>query len=95
MTDSTNFNSTLQCKQGSIVSIRIGGDFFLDTDDPKTNGKKILFVAGGVGINPLASIITQLQDYRKRTESYSLNTCLMYSAKTKNELLFEVIVNPI
>lgn len=82
---------TSQSKVGSKVSIRVGGDFFLDTDDHSMAGKNILLVGGGVGINPLISIITQLQDYRKGVGRTILKSCLIYSAKTKAELLFMVI----
>lgn len=81
---------------GSTVDIRVGGDFFFDTDDQSMTGKNILLIGGGVGINPLVSIITQLQDYRKSNgKSNSLKSCLMFSAKTKAELLFMVIAKPI
>lgn len=80
---------------GSKVSIRVGGDFFLDTNDHSMAGKNILLVGGGVGINPLLSIITQLQDYRKSVGSNILKSCLMFSAKTKAELFFMVIAHSI
>lgn len=70
------------------VSIRVGGDFFIDTNDKVTAGKNILLVGGGVGINPLFSIINQLRDNRQHFGSNVLKSCLMYSAKTKDELLF-------
>ncbi len=82
-----------QCKLGTIVSIRVGGDFFLDTDDDKDiAGKKILLIGGGVGINPLLSIITQRRDCSNKSVDGKMveKTCLMYSAKTKAELLFMV-----
>lgn len=87
-----NIFNLMQCKNGSTVCIRVGGDFFLDTDAPQMVGKNILLVAGGVGINPLASIVAQLQDYRKDTGNCISKTFLMFSAKTKAELLFSVIV---
>ncbi|KAJ6643265.1 Oxidoreductase NAD-binding domain-containing protein 1, partial [Pseudolycoriella hygida] len=54
-----------------------------------TAGKNILLIGGGVGINPLASIITQIQDYRKNIGGESFRSCLMFSAKTIAELLFK------
>lgn len=73
------------------MSIRVGGDFFFDTEDTNTAGKNILLIGGGVGINPLISIITQLQDSRGSDGSRSIKSSLMYSAKTRAELLFMVI----
>lgn len=57
----------------------------MDTDDSRTTGKNVLLVAGGVGINPLISIIMQLKD-----SGSNVRSCLMYSAKTADELLFKV-----
>jgi ferredoxin-NADP reductase len=60
-------------------------------DDKRTN---ILFIAGGVGINPLASMVAQIREYYKKfgLEQTKLGkTVLMFSAKTSEELLFKVI----
>lgn len=53
---------------------------------------KILLVAGGVGINPLSSMI----HYVMKTEGslrQSTKLNLVYSAKTKDELIFKVCIH--
>ena len=80
-----------QCKVGSEVSIRTGGDFFFDSTK-MDNIENILLLAGGVGINPLASMVNQIHD--EKTENPStfkrVRTSLLFSAKIKSELLFKV-----
>lgn len=50
-----------QAKVGDRVSVRVGGDFhYPDKDTEAVPGHDLLLVAGGVGINPLASIIFHL-----------------------------------
>ncbi|XP_037046164.1 oxidoreductase NAD-binding domain-containing protein 1-like isoform X2 [Bradysia coprophila] len=46
-------------------------------------------IGGGVGINPLFSIITQLNEHQKSVGNHIAKYCLMYSAKTEDELLFK------
>jgi len=43
----------LQCEVGSRVDVRVGGNFFYE----ETNNNDALLIAGGVGINPLLSIL--------------------------------------
>lgn len=48
---------------GNRVSLRVGGDFHYPDKDTKAKGNHdLLLVAGGVGINPLASIIFHVGD---------------------------------
>ncbi|XP_010891289.1 oxidoreductase NAD-binding domain-containing protein 1 isoform X2 [Esox lucius] len=83
-----------RCVVDSLVEMRVGGDFFYDPlpSDPSVD---LLLVAGGVGINPLYSILTHAADLLRQnphnTEGgYNIgSTHLCYSAKNTQELLFK------
>ena len=50
-------------RAGGSVAVRIGGDFFYPCEDVNALGDhQILLIAGGVGINPLASIFFHIDD---------------------------------
>ncbi|TKS88577.1 Oxidoreductase NAD-binding domain-containing protein 1 [Collichthys lucidus] len=49
------------CTVGSEVAMRVGGDFFFDPS-PSDPSVDLLLVAGGVGINPLYSILLHTSD---------------------------------
>ncbi|KAK2921234.1 oxidoreductase NAD-binding domain-containing protein 1 [Channa argus] len=82
------------CTVGSRVAMRVGGDFFFDPfpSDPSVD---LLLVAGGVGINPLYSILLHAIDllHLNRTSGgrdYNIGSIyLCYSAKNTQELLFK------
>ncbi|XP_059352271.1 oxidoreductase NAD-binding domain-containing protein 1-like [Daphnia carinata] len=79
------------CKVGDKVQIRVGGDFYYI---PPSNVPipDMIFIAGGVGINPLLSILLQLKHHFQipTNEKYlPKNITLLYSAKQKEELLFQ------
>ncbi|KAI9556142.1 hypothetical protein GHT06_018716 [Daphnia sinensis] len=79
------------CKVGDKLQIRVGGDFYYD---PPSNVPipDMIFIAGGVGINPLLSILLQLKHHFHipNNEKYMpKNITLLYSAKQKEELLFQ------
>ncbi|CAN9503851.1 unnamed protein product [Ophioblennius macclurei] len=82
------------CTVGSRVAMRVGGDFFFDPS-PSDPSADLLLVAGGVGINPLYSILLHAADLlRLRRASggrgYDLGSAhLCYSAKNTQELLFK------
>jgi Flavodoxin reductases (ferredoxin-NADPH reductases) family 1 len=73
--------------------LKVGGDIYYDTrdEDKSTN---LLLIAGGVGINPLFSI------FQNNFEFLGVNivadrstigkTMLLYSAPSKDELVFKV-----
>ncbi|MBN3291980.1 OXND1 protein, partial [Polypterus senegalus] len=82
-----------ECGLDSVVSLRAGGDFFFDPL-PSEPAKNLLLVAGGVGINPLYSILLHVADlHRKRAaQGYGYEpgfVQLCYSAKSTDELLFK------
>ncbi|KAL3044044.1 hypothetical protein OYC64_003804 [Pagothenia borchgrevinki] len=82
------------CTVGSQVAMRVGGDFFFDPS-PSDPSVDLLLVAGGVGINPLYSILLHTSDLLHRNQASGgrdLNigsAHLCYSAKNTQELLFK------
>ncbi|KAL0961836.1 hypothetical protein UPYG_G00332300 [Umbra pygmaea] len=83
-----------RCILDSLVEMRVGGDFFFDPlpSDPSVD---LLLVAGGVGINPLYSILIHAadllrQNHDNKGSGYRTgSTHLCYSAKNTEELLFK------
>ena len=76
-----------QCEVGSEVTVKVGGDFHHDVTDPTNQNKDVLLIGGGVGINPLLSIMTEIADNKLQN-----NVTLLYSAKTQEEMIFQVIL---
>lgn len=81
-----------QCKVDSHVAMRVGGNFYFDPlpSDPRVD---LLLVAGGVGINPLYSILLHAADLlrlRPPGRDCTIGSAhLCYSAKNTQELLFK------
>lgn len=84
-----------QCTVGSRVAMRVGGEFFFDPS-PSDPSVDLLLVAGGVGINPLYSILLHTTDllhlnHASGGRDYNIGSAhLCYSAKNTQELLFKV-----
>nr|XP_028605587.1 oxidoreductase NAD-binding domain-containing protein 1 [Podarcis muralis]XP_028605588.1 oxidoreductase NAD-binding domain-containing protein 1 [Podarcis muralis]XP_028605589.1 oxidoreductase NAD-binding domain-containing protein 1 [Podarcis muralis]XP_028605590.1 oxidoreductase NAD-binding domain-containing protein 1 [Podarcis muralis]XP_028605591.1 oxidoreductase NAD-binding domain-containing protein 1 [Podarcis muralis]XP_028605592.1 oxidoreductase NAD-binding domain-containing protein 1 len=81
-----------QCTLGSEVALRVGGNFFFDPQ-PADAPANLVLVAGGVGINPLFSILLHVADLQRTRENkgsgYKMGTAnLFYCAKNTHELLF-------
>ncbi|KAF7221730.1 oxidoreductase NAD-binding domain-containing protein 1 [Nothobranchius furzeri] len=82
------------CALGSQVALRVGGDFFFDPS-PSDPAVDLLLVAGGVGINPLYSILSHTSDLLHLSQAsggrdYKIGSAhLCYSAKNTEELLFK------
>ncbi|XP_003222217.1 oxidoreductase NAD-binding domain-containing protein 1 [Anolis carolinensis] len=81
-----------QCTLDSEVALRVGGNFFFDPQpaDPPAN---LVLIAGGVGINPLFSILLHVADLHRaranKETGYKMGTTnLFYCAKNTHELLF-------
>ena len=72
------------CHIGAKVGIRFGGDFYLKDNDIN---KPLLFLAGGVGINPLLSMLLHVADKRNHNSSHT-PVVLLYSAKTLEDMIF-------
>lgn len=74
--------------------MRAGGDFYYDPPDA-ANGQDLLLLAGGVGINPLFSMLQHFLHINPGQSSPSGdNSCrkaaLLYSAQSPEELIFKV-----
>jgi ferredoxin-NADP reductase len=90
------------CKIGDLVNVRTGGKFTLDpivcTDSSgrvsiRDAVRRIVFVAGGVGINPLYSMLLELAAISESRESLTTppfpQIYFAFSAREEAELLFE------
>lgn len=82
-----------KCTLDSEVAVRVGGEFFFDPQ-PTDAPRNLVLIAGGVGINPLLSILRYSADlHRERANKGSgceIGTIkLFYSAKNTSELLFK------
>ncbi|KAL1787667.1 oxidoreductase NAD-binding domain-containing protein 1 [Sigmodon hispidus] len=82
-----------KCTLDSEVALRVGGEFFFDPQ-PTNAPRNLVLIAGGVGINPLLSILRHSADLH-RNQADKGNSCnietikLFYSAKNTSELLFK------
>jgi ferredoxin-NADP reductase len=70
------------CKVGSEVEVKLGGDCVLDFDLIRDQG--VVFIAGGMGINPLFSMLRTM--FGKKV--LPRRVCFLHSAKTMDDLLF-------
>uniref|UniRef100_A0A7N5KIL7 Oxidoreductase NAD binding domain containing 1 n=1 Tax=Ailuropoda melanoleuca TaxID=9646 RepID=A0A7N5KIL7_AILME len=82
-----------QCTLDAKVAVRVGGEFFFDPQ-PADATRNLVLIAGGVGINPLLSILRHAADlHRERADKgsgYEMGTVkLFYSAQNTSELLFK------
>ncbi|XP_070289453.1 oxidoreductase NAD-binding domain-containing protein 1 isoform X2 [Myotis yumanensis] len=82
-----------QCALDSEVAVRVGGEFFFDPQ-PADASRNLVMIAGGVGINPLLSILRHAADLHRewanQGSGYEIGTIrLFYSAKNTSELLFK------
>ncbi|XP_056336419.1 oxidoreductase NAD-binding domain-containing protein 1 [Danio aesculapii] len=80
-----------ECSVDSQVAVRVGGNFYFDPQ-PSNPVVDLLLVAGGVGINPLYSILLHAADLHRHTHGHRYtpgHTHLCYSAKNTAELLFK------
>ena len=84
----------MQCQVGDVLKIRVGGDFFYAPPTP-SNATNLLLIAGGVGVNPLISmlqhhtwLLSKLGEDRHGNSTGGVQ--LLYSAKNEQELIFRV-----
>uniref|UniRef100_T1JML7 Oxidoreductase NAD-binding domain-containing protein 1 n=1 Tax=Strigamia maritima TaxID=126957 RepID=T1JML7_STRMM len=76
-----------QCRVGSTLDVRAGGDFYLETTHNRCDN--LLLIGGGVGINPLASILQYCADLNRAGDPIApQKVLLVYSACKEDELLF-------
>ncbi len=69
---------------GEIVASQLSGEFIL----PKDPTKRLVFIAGGIGVTPFRSIIKYLSD---RKESRIMT--LFYSVKTETDVVYMDLFN--
>ena len=75
------------CEAGDSVDVRVGGTFRYKHD--KNNQQdRLLFIAGGVGINPLFSMIQQWHTEQNSLGKNNSRAVLLYSSCATEELLF-------
>jgi ferredoxin-NADP reductase len=75
------------CRIGEGVSLGAGGSVYFDPErhaSSSGNAKPALFLAGGVGITPLMSMIRHVQLLR----ILNFKSLLLYSSTTEDELLY-------
>ena len=75
--------------------VQVAGDFYYDPQ-PGDDSADLLLIAGGVGINPLCSMMRHVADLneakRHGEDVYQPGLVqLLYSAKSDSELIFKVI----
>lgn len=64
---------------GSVVRLRIGGSFVFPPLDPRLgNVGSLVFVAGGVGINPLVSMLRFVAELESALD---IDVCVLYASK--------------
>ncbi|RIA84238.1 hypothetical protein C1645_423362 [Glomus cerebriforme] len=82
-----------QANIGDEVNVRVGGEFVWDSlKEKQDRTEHVMFIAGGVGINPLISMLESIcQDKlsdKNEEKSFIKKVVLFYSARNFNELLF-------
>ena len=78
-----------KCTVGTQIRVRVGGDFFYDP--APTSLSDLFLVAGGIGINPIYSILRHQCDLlRTKVPTRIPANVFMYSARNYSELIFKV-----
>lgn len=79
---SSSFKKTMLSLKGGdeIIATQLAGDFTLPNDDKK----KLVFIAGGIGITPFRSIIKYLLDRGEKRD-----IVLVYSEKTTKKMVYK------
>ncbi len=67
---------------GTLVASHLAGGFVL----PKNKNKKLVFIAGGIGVTPFRSMIHYLLDRRERRD-----IVVLYANKTKDDVAYKDI----
>ncbi|KAJ4156788.1 hypothetical protein NW754_008429 [Fusarium falciforme] len=72
---------------GSTLQVRVGGSFVFPPQDVSMGGiRRVVFVAGGVGINPLVSMIGHITD-----GGHDVDVRVLYASKVPKGGLKEVL----
>ena len=78
------------------MKLQVGGDFYYYAEKSEQK-PDLLLIAGGVGINPLISTMRHAEDLNEGSGGHSEHfgkLMLLYSARTKEELIFHVSIIP-
>ena len=78
------------------MKLQVGGDFYYYAEKSEQK-PDLLLIAGGVGVNPLISTMRYAEDLNEGSGGHSEHfgkLMLLYSARTKEELIFHVSVIP-
>ena len=73
------------------MTMRVGGDFYY-SPGPDTGHRDLLLLAGGVGVNPLYSMLQHFVYCQGKEESFvkGRSAHMLYSARNETELIFKV-----
>jgi len=88
------------CKEGATAHVRVGGDFHYNPT-PTSPSRSLLLLAGGVGINPIVSVMRHAADLRLRKQNGEKevhqpgNVILLYSAAKAEELIYKDVIDKI
>ncbi len=74
-----------QAKVGDTIQMVAGGKFTLEI---ASSCKHLIFLAGGVGINPLYSMLQEWREMQDNGEYKDVKASLLYSAASESELAF-------
>ncbi len=78
-----------KCQIGTKIRIRVGGDFVYDPSPSLASD--LFLVAGGIGVNPIFSIMKHQRDLIDQSNpSRKPSNVLLYTARNSNELIFKV-----
>jgi len=66
----------------TIIASQLSGDFIM----PSNKKKKLVFIAGGIGITPFRSMIKYLIDTKQKRD-----IVLIYSNRTKTDVIYKNI----
>ncbi len=82
----STFKKTLMSlhKGSTLVASQLSGDFIM----PRNPRKKLVFIAGGIGITPFISMVRNLIDKNK-----SRDIVLLYANRTANDTAYRDILN--
>lgn len=71
-------------KDDTIIASQLSGDFIL----PRNEKRKLVFIAGGIGITPFRSMIKYLIDTKQKRD-----IVLIYANKTEEDIAYKDILN--
>ncbi|XP_071803437.1 oxidoreductase NAD-binding domain-containing protein 1-like isoform X2 [Asterias amurensis] len=89
-----------KCKVGDVVGVRVGGDQINYDPTPGDPSWDVLLLAGGIGINPMYSILQQVRDLHQERMNDPMaykpgKVELLYSASSMKELIFKESIEAI